>query len=152
MRAGIDKVQALRYKLYIMGVPMDGPTYVFCDNQLVVLATQKPETRIPKKHNAFNYHRIRKSAAGKWIRVAFESGASNLADLLTKILPIGKRKDILLEPDAIKRGAYADLMVEHPKGVEAYEGRTSIDNNNEDRPSRNAWLSLWSMGTALILS
>ena len=79
----------------MMGVPMDGRANVFCDNQSVVLTAQKPETRLSKKHNVINYHRIRKAAAGKWIRVAFESGASNLADLLTKILPIRKRKDIL---------------------------------------------------------
>ena len=95
MRTGIDKVQALQYKLYMMGVPMDGLADVFCDNQLVVLTAHKPETRLSNKHNAINYHRIREAAAGKCIRVAFESGASNLADLLTKILPIGKREDIL---------------------------------------------------------
>ena len=95
MRNGIDKVQAIRYKLYIMGVPMDGPADVFCDNQLVVITAQKPETRLSKKHNAINYHRIRESTAGKWIRVAFESGANNLADFLTKILLISKRKDIM---------------------------------------------------------
>ena len=95
IRTGIDKVQALRYKLYMMGVPMDGPADVFCDNQSVVLTAQKPETRLSKKHNAINYHRIREAASGKWVRVAFESGANNWADFLTKILPIGKRKYIL---------------------------------------------------------
>ena len=95
MMNGIDKVQSLQYKLYMMGVPMDVPADVFCDNQSVVLTAQKPDTRLSKKHNAINYHRIREAAAGKWIRVLLESGASNLADLLTNILPIGKRKDIL---------------------------------------------------------
>ena len=95
MRTGIDKVQALRYKLYIMGVPMDGPADVFCGNQLVILTAQKPETRLSKNHNAINYHRIREAAAGKWIRVSFKSGASNLADFLTKILPIMKGKYII---------------------------------------------------------
>ena len=69
MMNGIDKVQSLRYKLYMMGVPMDGPADVFCDNQSVVLTAQKPDTRLSKKHNAINYHRIREAAAGKWIRV-----------------------------------------------------------------------------------
>ena len=95
MRTGIDKVKALQYKLYMMSVPMDGPADVFCDNQLVVLTVQKPETRLSKKHNSINYHRIREATAGMWIRIAFKSGASNLVDLLTKILPIGKRKYIL---------------------------------------------------------
>ena len=79
----------------MMVVPMDGPADVFCENQLVVLTTQKPETGLSKKHNTINCHRIREATAGKWIFVGFESGASNLADFLTKILPIRKRKDIL---------------------------------------------------------
>ena len=74
---------------------MDFPADVFYDNQSVVLTDQKHETRLPKKHNAINYHRIRETAAGKWIHVAFKSGASILADFLTKILMIWKRKDIL---------------------------------------------------------
>ena len=78
-----------------MVAPMDGPEDVFCDNQSVVLTAQKTETRRSKRHNDINYHCIREAVAGKWIHVAFKSGASNLADLLTKILPIGKKKDIL---------------------------------------------------------
>ena len=95
MMNGIDKVQALRYEIYMMGVPIDGRTGVFCDNQLVVLTAQKPEPRLSKKHNAIKYHRIKEAAVGKWIHVAFKSGASNLDDFLTKIQPIKKRKDIL---------------------------------------------------------
>ena len=74
---------------------MNCPVDVFCDNQSVVLTSKKPEMRISKKHNAINYHHIREAAAGKWIRVAFESGANNLADFLTKMLLIGKGKDII---------------------------------------------------------
>ena len=80
MRTGIDKVQALQYKLYMMVILMDSPAYVFCDNQLVVLTAQKPETRLSKKHNTSNYHRISEAAAGKWICAALESGAINLED------------------------------------------------------------------------
>ena len=53
--------------------------------------------------------------------------------------------------DAIERGTYANLVAEPPKGMWAYEGRTSIDNKDEDRPGRNTWISSWSTGTALIL-
>ena len=64
MRTGIDKVQAIRYKLYMMGVPIDGPADVFYDNHSVVLTTQKPETRLSKKLNAINCHQIREAVAG----------------------------------------------------------------------------------------
>ena len=78
-----------------MGVPMDDLADIFNDNQSVVLTAQKPETRLSKKHNAVNYHHIRYATAGKWIRVAFKSGASKLADFLTEILSFGKRIDII---------------------------------------------------------
>jgi hypothetical protein len=81
LRTGIDKLQALRYKLYMMGVPMDGACDVFCDNQSVCLTAQRPETRLNKKHNAINYNRIREAAAAEWVRVAFEPGATNLANV-----------------------------------------------------------------------
>eukprot|EP00957_Ditylum_brightwellii_P206722 15349671-Ditylum_brightwellii.AAC.1 len=45
MRIYIDKVQAFRYKLYMMGVPIDGPVDIYCDNNSVVLTAQNPETR-----------------------------------------------------------------------------------------------------------
>ena len=54
MRTGIEKVQALRYKIYTIVVPMDGPADVFCVNQSVVLTAQKLETRLSKKHNVIN--------------------------------------------------------------------------------------------------
>jgi uncharacterized protein with PIN domain len=80
-----------------MGVPIDGACDVFCDNNTICLTAQKTETRLNKKHNAINYNRIREAAAAAaaWIRVAFEPGATNLADCFTKILSTGKRKDIL---------------------------------------------------------
>jgi hypothetical protein len=79
----------------MMGVPMDGACDVFCDNQSVCLTAQKPEMRLNKKHNAINFNRIREAAAAEWIWVAFEPGATNLADFFTKILSTVKRKDIL---------------------------------------------------------
>eukprot|EP00957_Ditylum_brightwellii_P138435 10551736-Ditylum_brightwellii.AAC.1 len=67
-----------------MGVPIDGPADIYCDNQSVVLTAQKPETSLSKKHNVINFHCIRKAVAGKWCRVSFVPGTENLADFLTK--------------------------------------------------------------------
>jgi hypothetical protein len=51
-------VVALRYKLQMFGVPIDGPAYVFCDNNGVVENTTIPKSMLTKKHNAINYHAI----------------------------------------------------------------------------------------------
>ena len=95
LRTGIDKIQALRYKLHMMGVPICGAANIYCDNKTVCNTAQKPEARLTKKHNAINFHRIREAVAAGWCRVAHEAGKTNLADLLTKILPTYKRREFL---------------------------------------------------------
>ena len=80
-------VEGLRYKLRMMGVQVDGPTNVFCDNAAVVMNTTKPKSTLKKKHNAIAYHRVREAQAAGVIRIAKEDGETNLADVLTKSLP-----------------------------------------------------------------
>jgi hypothetical protein len=61
-------IEGLRYKLHMMGIPIDGPASVFCDNNSVV-----PESQLKKKHNAIAYHRTREACAAETIRRLFES-------------------------------------------------------------------------------
>lgn len=62
-RTGRDLIVAMRYKLRMFGVPIDGPTQVYCDNQGVVKNTSMPESVLSKKHNAINYHAVREANA-----------------------------------------------------------------------------------------
>ena len=62
----------------MMGVPIEGATNIFCDNRTVCNSAQKQDTRLNKKDNAINFHRIRESVAGKWCRIAFKPDATNL--------------------------------------------------------------------------
>jgi hypothetical protein len=87
MKISIDLTEALRYKLRMMGVPISGPTNVFCDNEAVVKNSTMPESTLKKKHNAIAYHRTREAQAAGTIRIAKEPGETNLADLFTKLLP-----------------------------------------------------------------
>jgi hypothetical protein len=86
-----EMIVALRYKLRMFGVPIDGPANVFCDNRGVVKNASIPESVLAKKHNAINYHAVREAVAAKIMRVAKEDGMTNLADLFTKIL-VGKHR------------------------------------------------------------
>ena len=85
-RIAVEMDEGLRYKLRMMGVQVDGPTNVFCDNA-AVMNTTKPESTLKKKHNAIAYHRVREAQAAGVIRIAKEDGETNLADVLTKSLP-----------------------------------------------------------------
>jgi hypothetical protein len=95
LRTAVELIIGLRYKLRMFGMPLTGPTSVFCDNQSVVHNATTPESTLTKKHNAICYHRVREAAAAKIIRVAKEDSDTNLADLLTKPMVHQKRINLL---------------------------------------------------------
>jgi hypothetical protein len=88
-----ELIVAMRYKLRMFGVPIDGPANVFCDNRGVVKNASIPESTLLKKHNAINYHAVREAVAAGIMRVGKEDGETNLADLLTKVIVGQKRWD-----------------------------------------------------------
>jgi hypothetical protein len=71
----------------MFGVPIDGPTNIFCDNKSVVTNCSVPESTLKKKHNAIAYHRVREAVAAGTLRIANVQSKSNNADILTKPLP-----------------------------------------------------------------
>ena len=87
MKTAIEMIEAFRYKLRMMGIPLDGETNVFCDNESVFKNSTQPESVLKKKHNAIAYHRTREAQAAGLVRIAWEEGETNLADILTKLLP-----------------------------------------------------------------
>jgi hypothetical protein len=91
LRIAIEKVEGLRYKLRMMGLPLDGPASGLCDNQSVVLNSTIPSSTLKKKHNAVNYHKCRESIASGAVRLTKEPGETNLSDIATKLLN-GPRK------------------------------------------------------------
>jgi hypothetical protein len=96
LRIATEQMEALRYKLRMFGVPIDGPGDVYCDNQSVVESSSLPQRTLQKKHNAICFHKVREAAAMGMIRVAKIDGTENLADLFTKVLPTAVRKKYLL--------------------------------------------------------
>jgi hypothetical protein len=86
MRTCTVLIQGIRYKLRMMGVPIDGPANVCCGNEAVVRNTSAPESTLKKKHVAVCYHGVREACASGMIRIAKEDTKKNLADCLTTIL------------------------------------------------------------------
>ena len=86
MKSGIEAARGLRYKLRMMGIPINGPTYIFGDNMSVIYNTSKPESTLKKKSNSICYHAIRESVAMGESMTAHVPTEYNLADLLTKVL------------------------------------------------------------------
>ena len=92
IRTARDLIVALRSKLRMFGVPIDGPADLMCDNVGVVKNTSIPESTLSKRHNSINYHVIRESVAAGILRVGKENSESNLSDAFTKILPYPRRQ------------------------------------------------------------
>ena len=79
LKTGMEANRGLRYKLRMMGIPIDGPTYVYCDNMLVVHNTTKPESTLKKKSNAIAYHAVREAVAMGEILIAYINTKENIA-------------------------------------------------------------------------
>ena len=57
-RIAVKLIESLRYKLRMFGVPIEGATNVYCDNDSVVNNSTKPESTLKKKHNGIAYHHV----------------------------------------------------------------------------------------------
>ena len=96
MKTAVEMIEALRYKLRMFGVPIEGPTNIMCDNEAVTKNTTIPESTLKKKHHSIAYHRCREAVAAGTVRIAKQGTDKNLADLFTKTLT-QQRRQFLLE-------------------------------------------------------
>ena len=92
MKTAFELVEGLRYKLRMMGVPLDGPTRVLADNMSVVHNTSNPASTLKKKSNSIAFHYCRERVAMDVATVSYVPSAQNLADMLTKSQPGEVRK------------------------------------------------------------
>ena len=95
MKQGVETLRGIRYKLRMMGVPVDGPTYVYGDNMSVVNNTSKPESTLKKKSNSICYHFVREAVAMKECLTTWNPTLKNWAGLLTKVLSGRKRRELV---------------------------------------------------------
>ena len=84
LRIAVEGIIEFRYKLRMMGIAIQGPSQVLCDNKSVVLNMTLPSSTLKKKHNAIAYHKVRETVAAEIIKVNHIDGKLNLADILTK--------------------------------------------------------------------
>lgn len=86
-RIATDLIIEYRYKLRMVGVPVDGPALMLGDNASVITSTTIPSSPLRKKHNAVAYHRVREAIAARIIDFAKIDSKHNISDCLTK--PLG---------------------------------------------------------------
>ena len=88
LKNAVELVTALRYKLKTFGVPIHGPTDMFCDIEAVYKNSSTLESVQRKKHHIVAYHKCRETFTSGICRIAKEDTETNLADIPTKVLPV----------------------------------------------------------------
>ena len=92
MKQCCEYLRGLRYKLRMMGIPCEGPSHIYGDNQSVLANTTVPESTLKKKSQSIAYHFVREGSARDEWRTAYVNTHENEADLLTKLLPCGEKR------------------------------------------------------------
>ena len=86
MKHGVETLRGLWYKLRMMGVPIEGPIYVYGDNISIIHNTSNPASVLNKKSNSICYHFVREAVAAKECFTRHIPTLQNLSHLLTKVL------------------------------------------------------------------
>ena len=63
MTYGVETLSGIRYNLRMMGVPIDGTTYIFGDNMSIIFKTSIPESKLDNKLKIICYHAIQEAVA-----------------------------------------------------------------------------------------
>ena len=96
MKQAMEVSRGLRYKLRMMGVPIEGPTHMYGDNMSTIHNTQHPESQLKKKSNSICYHALREAVAMGELLTGNVKMDENHADILTKVVGGGiKRKNLV---------------------------------------------------------
>jgi len=83
-RIATDQIIDIRTTLRYLGVPVDGKSYMFGDNQSVVTSSTVPHSGLNKRHNALSYHRVREAIASKMLSFTHIPAERNVGDILSK--------------------------------------------------------------------
>ena len=92
MKQCCEYLRGLRYKLRMMGIPVNGPCYISGDNKSVLANTAEPGSTLKKKSQSIAYHFVREGVAKDEWRTSYVNTHENEADLLTKLLPFGEKR------------------------------------------------------------
>ena len=93
MKQVCERLQGLRCKLRMMGVPCEGPAHIRGDNQSVLASHGIPDSMLKKKSQSTAHHFVQEGAARDEWRASRVNADDNEADLLTKLLPSGPKRE-----------------------------------------------------------
>ena len=92
MKSCCEYLRGLRYKLRMMGIPVEHSAYVFGDNKSVLSNSSKPHSVLKKKSSSIAYHFVREGVAKNEWRTTYLNTHLNPSDMCTKSLPGGEKR------------------------------------------------------------
>jgi hypothetical protein len=104
LKTATKMLRGLRYKLPMMGIPIDGPTYIYCDNNLVDINSSSPVSTLKEKLKSIAYHCVHESVARDEQQVTYKYTHTNLADLLKNKARVGLSLGLSLVRGMFKYG------------------------------------------------
>jgi hypothetical protein len=87
VRTGVEEAIAITHTCKSLGIPLDGPIEIFCDNKSVVDNSTIPGSSLKKKHTSIAFHMCREAQTAGICILRHIPGTENPADILTKSLP-----------------------------------------------------------------
>ena len=92
MKQVCEYLRGLRYKLRMMGIPVDLPAYIFADNQSVLANSTFPPSKLKKKISSIAFHFVREGVARSEWTTTYLNTDFNPFDMLTTSLPAGIKR------------------------------------------------------------
>ena len=93
MNARLEGTPRICYKLCMMGIPVEGPSYFYDDNMSVIHNVTRPKYTLKKKRNSVCYRAVRESDAMKETICCHMRSEENMGDIANKIMCGGKKQD-----------------------------------------------------------
>jgi hypothetical protein len=84
LRIAVQQVMAIHQDLCYLGVPIAGPSYLFCDYKAVVDSSVIPSYCLKKGHNILSWHTVHQGVACNIVCIVHVESKNNPADILTK--------------------------------------------------------------------
>lgn len=92
MKTCMERIAAMRFKLRMFGITIDGETDVLREIQSAVNNVSKFKSTLNKEHTSILYNAIKWAVSAGIIRVGAVDSNENIADAFTKRLPVIKKE------------------------------------------------------------
>ena len=80
----------------MLGIPVELTTYIFGDNQSILVNSSKPHSSLKKKSSSIAFRFVREGAAKDEWRVDYLNTNYNPADMATKLLDGGEKSSCFI--------------------------------------------------------